>query len=63
MKKHSKYLSISNYLLDRKFILNKTINLDNELLTERYEYWSNEDEEVYLIEVLSTKDAFVFKLI
>ncbi len=63
MRNHVKYLSISNYLLDRKFKINKTINLDNELLTERFEYWSNEDEEIYLIEVLSTNDAFVFKLV
>lgn len=63
MGNHIKYFSICKYLNDRKFSLNKTILINDEGLTERFEYWSNDDEETYLIEVLFTNDAFVFKLI
>ncbi len=63
MKKHIKYTTICSYLKDGKFKLSKAIQIESELLTNRFEYWSNEEEEVYLLEVLTTEDAFVFKLI
>lgn len=63
MRNHVKYSTICSYLKDRKFKLSKAIQIESELLTNRFEYWSNEEEEVYLLEVLTTEDAFVFKLI
>ncbi len=63
MRNHVKYSAICSYLKDRKFKMNKAIQIESELLTNRFEYWSNEEEEVYLLEVLTTEDAFVFKLI
>ena len=63
MRKHIKYSTICSYLKDRKFKLSKVIQIESDLLTNRFEYWSNEEEEVYLIEVLTSEDAFVFKLI
>lgn len=63
MRNHIKYSTICSYLKDRKFRLSKVIQIESDLLTDRFEYWSNEEEEVYLIEVLTSEDAFVFKLI
>ncbi len=63
MGNHIKYSNICKFLNDRKFSLKKTIIVNGQDLTERFEYWSNKDEETYLIEVLYTNDAFVFKLL
>jgi hypothetical protein len=63
MENHIQYFAICKFLNDRNFSLNKTILINDEGLTERFEYWSNDDEETYLIEVLCTNDAFMFKLV
>ena len=48
MKSHIKYFTICKYLKDRKFNLRKSIELENQDLTQRFEYWSNEKEETYI---------------
>lgn len=64
MKRHIEYHSAIKFLKDSGFGLNKTISMSNDPLIKQFEYWEKEDgAEVYLLEVLDTDFAFMFKLI
>lgn len=64
MKRHVEYHSVIKFLKDSGFGLNKKIVLLDEPLIKQYEYWEKgEGSEIYLIEVLDTDFAFMFKLV
>lgn len=64
MIRHLEYNATIKFLTDRGFGLNKTIQMPEELLLNRFEYWAKGDgEDMYLLEVLDRDCVFLFKLV
>lgn len=64
MKRHLDYHVAIKYLMDSGFELNKMIEIPSDALTKQFQYWIRDDgAEMYLLEVLYTDHAFMFKLI
>ena len=64
MNRHLNYQSTIKFLQDCGFRLNKTIQMPEEALLNRFEYWSKDDgEDMYLLEVLDMDNIFLFKLV
>lgn len=64
MSFHLEYSMLEKYLSQTGYIINKKIPIQGDPLIKQFEYWYNDQKrDVYLIELLHTNHAFMFKIV
>lgn len=57
------YVSIKQYLINNSYKLIKVVHPLEQGIIDRYEYWENEEAKAVIVEVLISKDAFVYQMV
>lgn len=57
------YVSIKQYLINNSYNLVKVVHPLEKGIIDRYEYWENEEAKSVIVEVLISKDAFVYQMV